>query len=57
MTQEGKGELASMGNALHAAPEAGHGFLHAIGTEIGHLAPLHVAPDSFGRIEIGSVSR
>src|ERR1700684_3513498 len=56
MPEERKGQSAGMAYATKAAAEGVGSFRHQFRTEIRHFAALDIAPDSFGRIEVGRIA-
>lgn len=45
-----------MADATKATAESGGGFGHQFRAEICHFAALDIAPDAFGRIEVGRIA-
>src|ERR1700678_48734 len=56
MPEERKGQSAGMAYATKAAAEGVGSFCHQFRTEIRHFAALDIAPDTFGRIEVGRIA-
>ena len=56
MPEERKGQSAGMAYATKATAEGVSSFGHQFRTEIRHFAALDIAPDSFGRIEVGRIA-
>ena len=57
MVQEGKWEASRVTQAAKATTEQVGRLLNSIWTEVRHLSSLDVVPNSFRRIEVGSIAR